>query len=374
MLKKIFALFSSLTIIGSVIIPVIPHQVVSAANYSSATEMRNFVRNTMDENSVRGSAVVIKNGRPQQISLGYAWYGKRIGNGNPKVVYPVCSLQKVVTGAMVVQLINEYKHTNKRFTQDTKISRWYPNLNNSTNITVGNLLTHTSGIMPEGTEVDRGKNYSEQEAINWAIDNVNNSSQDDIGKYHYNNTNYILLAGIISSVTGKSYEANFNKRIVNRLNLKNTYLYQGISKSKTDPISYYSDGSKNYTDPEWVKRSLASQIPGAGNMFSTPMEYYKIQLGLTNGQILDNSDFHYLTNLKSKNTNYSGGVYIKNDNLKMAYGNLANTHFGDWFQMSTDNKNGMILFLNQTDDDESNVKEIGYKILNHIKPNYFSEN
>lgn len=342
---------------------------------SAKSEMRQFVRNTMNQNHVRGSAVIIKNGIPQQISFGYAWYGKKIGNGNSKVVYPVCSLQKVITGAMIVQLINENLKTSKRFTQNTKISRWYPTLTNANKITVGNLLTHTSGIRATGTEINRGKTLSESQAINWTINNVNSSSEGSVGSYYYNNTNYILLAGIIRAVTGKSYETNFKQRIVNRLGLAHTYLYQNIPKSKTDPISYYSNGGKNYTNASYVKKALASQIPGAGNMFSTPMDYYKIQLGLTNGSILSSSDFHYLTHLNSKVTNYSGGVYTKNnDNLKMAYGNLAGTHFGNWFQMTTDNQNGLILFLNQTNNNESSVKAVGYQILNHIKANTFTSN
>lgn len=346
---------------------------VQAATQSENSEMRSFVRNTLEEHHVRGSAVIIKNGVPQQISLGYAWYGKKIGNGNPKVVYPTGSLQKVVTGAMIVQLINETAKTNQRFSQYTKISRWYPNLKNANKITVGNLLTHTSGIKATGTEINRGRNYSEAQAINWVVNKVNSTQENKPGTYYYNNTNYILLAGIIRAVTGKSYEQNFVNRIVKPLGLTHTYLYQDIPNSMTDAISYYSNGSKNYTQAAYVKRTLASQLPGAGNMFSTPMDYYKIQVGLTNGTILNATDFKYLTHLKTKYNNYSGGLYLKkNDTLKMAYGNLGSTHFGNWFQITTDNQNGLIMFLNQTNNQEDAIKATGYQILNHIKANTFT--
>lgn len=352
-----------------------PAHVAKAATQAEKSEMRSFVRNTLQKNHVRGSVVVIKDGTPQQISYGYAWYGKKIGNGNSKVVYPTASLQKVVTGAMIVQLINETANTDQEFSQYTKISRWYPNVENADKISIGNLLTHTSGIHATGTEVNRGCNYSEDKAIQWVINNINATPEGKVGSYFYNNTNYILLAGIISKITGKSYEENFQERIVDRLNLKSTFLYQDIPSSLTDPISYYWNG-KNYQDPSYVKRSLASQLPGAGNMFSTPMDYYRIQVGLTNGSILSKADFNYLTHLKTRNEkDYSGGVYLKNnDNLKMAYGNLAGTHFGNWFQMTTDNQNGLVMFLNQTTDSEKANKVVGYEILNHIKPDTFSSN
>lgn len=375
MKKKFLALAAvSLGLISPTIINTtsLPAQ---AATTAEKSEMRSFVRNTLAQNHVRGSVVVIKNGQPQQISYGWAWYGKKIGNGNAKVVYPTASLQKVLTGAMIVQLINETANSNQPISQYTKISRWYPNLKNANKISIGNLLTHTSGIRATGTEVNRGYNYSEENAINWIINNVNASPEGNVGSYYYNNTNYILLAGIIRAITNKSYEQNFQERIINKLGLTHTYLYQNIPSGITDPISYFWNGRKNYQNPAYVKRSLASQLPGAGNLFSTPMDYYKMQVGLSNGTILSSSDFHYLTHLKTKVTEYSGGVYLKNnDSLKMAYGNLAGTHFGDWFQMTTDNKNGLVMFLNQTTDNEAANKVVGYQILNHVRANTFSPN
>ncbi|MBW7988290.1 class A beta-lactamase-related serine hydrolase [Lactobacillus helveticus] len=343
---------------------------VHASTYSRSA-MRSYVINVLAQNNSRGSTVIIKNGKPQQISYGWAWYGKRISNGNDSVVYPTASLQKVVTAAMVVQLMNEKWHTSERFSQNTKISRWYPELKNANNITLGQLMTHTSGINAVNTEADRGINYSENDAVKWAIDNANAIDPSTPGTYFYNNTNYILLAGIIKKISGQSYETNFNNRIVNKLGLANTYLYQNIPSWKTDPISY-TWNIKNYQDPEYITKTQASQLVGAANMFTTPMDYYKIQVGLSNGAILNKSDFHYLTHLKSRANNYSGGIYLdNNDTIKSAYGNLGGTHFGIWFQMTTDNRNGLIMFLNQTAGDENAQKQVGYQILNHIKPYTF---
>lgn len=344
------------------------NQIFAASAPYDTNEMRSFVRNTLAQNKVRGTVVVIKDGHAQQISYGYGYYGRRLGAGNIKVVYPVCSLQKVITGAIITQLISEGK-----FNQDTKISRWYPNLKNADKITVGNLLTHTTGLLATRTEVNRGINYSEGDAINWVVNRINQLQEGNPGNFYYNNTNYILLAGIIRQVTNQSYEANVKSRIINKLGLKRTFFYPDIPKNKTDAISY-TWRNKNYQNAQYVKRSLASQLPGAGNLFSTPMDYYRIQVALTDGRILTKDQFNYLTHLQSRVTSYSGGVYLKNnDNLKMAYGNLYGTHFGNWFQMTTDNQNGLIMFLNQTQNNEDQNKAIGYQILNHIKANTFTE-
>lgn len=88
-------------------------------------------------------------------------------NGSYNITYPAASLQKVVTRAMLVQIMNEKKHTKHKFSQYTKISRWYPKLKNARYVTVGNLLTHTSGYRAPGSESNRHKNLSENKAINW---------------------------------------------------------------------------------------------------------------------------------------------------------------------------------------------------------------
>ncbi len=70
----------------------------------------------------------------------------------------------MVTAAIITQLIYQ-----KKFNQNTKISRWYPNLKHANQITVGQLMTHTSGINVIGTESNHGVNFSENGAINWTI-------------------------------------------------------------------------------------------------------------------------------------------------------------------------------------------------------------
>lgn len=336
-----------------------------AASYNEA-EMRKFVRSTISKNKARGSVVVIKNGHAQQISYGYANKARNVGTGDSRVIYPTCSLQKVITGAIIQQLIDKGD-----FTAKTPISHWFRGVKNSNKITIEDLLTHTSGIHLRGTETARNRYYTENQAIQWVLNRINAVTSNNRHTFAYNNTNYILLADIIEIETGKSYAANVEERIIRPLKLENTFMYNNIAKNKVRAISYtYKRGS--YKNPSAATLNKVSQLPGAANMFSTPMDYYKILIGLTNGTILTQKEFNTLSSYKSRPNNYSGGVYTKNKGrVKMAYGNLAGTYFGNWFQMTTDNQNGLVMFLNQTHGSENKNKDIGYKILNHIKKNTF---
>lgn len=119
---------------------------VQAKSYSNK-QLRQYTLKMMKKHHLRGSIEIVKNGHAQRVSLGYGYYSKRLKNGNTKLLYPVGSLQKMVTAAIITQLIYQ-----KKFNQNTKISRWYPNLKHANQITVGQLMTHTSGINVIGTE------------------------------------------------------------------------------------------------------------------------------------------------------------------------------------------------------------------------------
>ena len=139
-MKKTFLVLAASLVLGaSAMTAVSPStNTVQAASTKKATtqkqtaaqqaKMRTFVRQTLNDNHVRGTTVVVKNGVPQQISYGYAWYGNNMGNGDPEITYPACSLQKVITAAIITQLINEKVGTSDHFSQYTTINRWYPEI------------------------------------------------------------------------------------------------------------------------------------------------------------------------------------------------------------------------------------------------------
>jgi beta-lactamase len=104
---------------------------VQAKSYSNK-QLRQYTLKMMKKHHLRGSIEIVKNGHAQRVSLGYGYYSKRLKNGNTKLLYPVGSLQKMVTAAIITQLIYQ-----KKFNQNTKISRWYPNLKHANQITVG---------------------------------------------------------------------------------------------------------------------------------------------------------------------------------------------------------------------------------------------
>lgn len=344
----------------------LPSQVHAAATTSAAKAV-------FRGNNIAGTVLLVQNGAVKTVNYGYAWFGRRVSNGAANVTYPAASLQKVITGAMIVQIMNKKKHTKQAFSQYTKVSRWYPKLKNARKVTLGELLTQTSGYLAQGSEYSRGRVQSESSAINWVVNKINTTKQAKRGKFYYSNANYILLVGIIRKLTGHSYSYNFNKQIVKRLGLKRTYIREQVPKKTMQAVSYAYLWKRKYQQPASFTKTVASQLPGAANMCTTPLEYYKIMLGLQNGKVLSQTDFNYLTHLKSRKTTYSGGMYMKKGGkIKVAFGSIAGKHYSTYVQLSADNRNGIIMFVNERSQTEPQIKSLAYTLLDQIQPQTFT--
>ncbi|VDG23567.1 serine hydrolase [Lactiplantibacillus mudanjiangensis] len=292
----------------------------------------------IDKYHYRGTAMLIKNYASNSVtaSTGYAYYGGRKLNTSD-TVYPTASLQKVITGAIIVQLVNEHK-----LTQYTRLSKFYPNIKTSADITIRQLLDHNTGLEQTNEEIDPGKNLTEAQAIQYAISQLNATGA---GKHHYTNANYILLAGIIRQLTGQSLEANVQSRIINKLGLKETYFYNTIPSNITPAASYKYENGKNYQYYA-LTTNLLSSLTGAGNMYMSPQDYYTVQKGLRNGKILNKSDYYYLSN--NYKYAYDGGMWHnKSTHMKYSSGSLRNTGITTHMYLSEGNKTGVIFFSNQ---------------------------
>ncbi|MFC6181792.1 serine hydrolase [Lactiplantibacillus daowaiensis] len=286
----------------------------------------------------RGTAMLIKNYASNSVtaSTGYAYYGGRKVNTSD-TVYPTASLQKVITAAIIVQLVNEHK-----LTQYTRLSKFYPSVKTSADITIRQLMDHNSGLEETNEEIDPGKYLTEAQSIQYAIGQLNATGA---GNHHYTNANYILLAGIIRQLTGKSLEDNVQTRIIDKLGLKHTYFYNTIPSSVTPAVSYkYVNGNNYQYYP--LTTNLLSSLTGAGNMYMSPQDYYTVQKGLRNGKILSKSDYYYLSN--NYKYSYDGGMWhIKSSHMKYSSGSLRNTGITTHMYLSEGNKTGVIFFSNQ---------------------------
>lgn len=145
--------------------------------------------------------------------------------------FRIGSATKTFTATVVLQLVGE-----GRMSLEDTVERWLPgvvrgNGNDGRQVTVRQLLQHTSGIpdvLPEiaalnsaaGYRAERFRTYTPEELVGLAM---RDSRKFDPGRdWSYSNTNYVLAAMIIREVTGHSWAHELNDRIIRPLGLRGT--------------------------------------------------------------------------------------------------------------------------------------------------------
>ena len=139
------------------------------------------------------------------------------------------SVGKTYVAAVALQLVHE-----GRIGLDEKVASylgsepWYSRLANGSDVTVRQLMNHTSGIVryefkPEFTRdltANPEKVWQPRELIAYLLDTPAPFSAGQ--GWEYSDSNYILLGMIIERVTGSSYYAEMQRRLLGPLGLRNT--------------------------------------------------------------------------------------------------------------------------------------------------------
>lgn len=141
--------------------------------------------------------------------------------------FKIASITKMFTTVAVFKLIQ-----NGQVNFNTPISTYLPlsivqGFDNYQNIKVKHLLNHTSGIKDPQTDFQGRLNYwiYMKRFENIPIDSLifwSYASPAGVGNYSYSNSNFYLLAEIIKSVSGVSYQNYITSNIINPLGLTNT--------------------------------------------------------------------------------------------------------------------------------------------------------
>jgi len=279
----------------------------------------------------KGQIMLTKNyaGKAQTIYVGDANHKKKLKN-NQHTIYPTASLQKAITGAMIQQLIAKGK-----LKMTTKLSKYYPQVAYSSQITVRQLLDHTSGI--QMAETTPSTVLSEQQAYRYTLKQLTSTGATT---YHYTNANYTLLAGIITKVTHKSYQHNLQTRIIKPLKLTHTTDKYAAKKPLTAAVSYRA--GTNYHARSYQRR-LFSSLVGAGNLYTNAHDYYKIMCGMRNGKLLTRNQYQQLRH--NYQVRYAGGMYRYADGTKSNHG--ADNGYDSYMYATEGNQHAIVYFANQ---------------------------
>lgn len=215
---------------------------------------------------------------------GYSQLSERWFSSDEKIAataktrYKIASISKSFTAVLVFQLIEQGK-----LSLSTPLSQFYPEVANAESITIEQLLSHWSGIF-NYTDVSNlnekcQQSYTPSEVVE---EIASHRPSLDPGIYReYSSSNYVLLAGIIEQVTGKTFDAVLESNVIQKAKLTQT------SFCGTVPCKDYSD-SYYLVNGEWSKSLDCSHIyvRGSGSMISTPKDLTLFANALFNGDLV----------------------------------------------------------------------------------------
>lgn len=318
--------------------------------------------NTSVTNGYSASVLVAKKG-DIILSKGYGWSDreKKILNTSSSV-FNIGSITKQFTAAAILKLVEQGK-----LNTSDKIGLFYNKAPfDKKNITIHQLLTHTSGVSPR----TGGFRYDEASKEQFLKEFFNAKLQSVPGtKHQYANANYILLAAIIESISGQSYSTFLRENFWKPLGMNHTG-YKSISfHSEMISHGYYF----NYTDGIWKDWGITQEhLPdndkhwysiGKGDIYSTTLDLYKWHVALETNKVLSaksNGLFekpHVAENETGKSHYaYGWATFKTKSGNKVVWHNGSNGIFFGNFVRSVDNDIVVIVLSNMIlNNDSENV-------------------
>ena len=220
------------------------------------------------------------------LSKGYGWSdrNKKIPNSSSSV-FNIGSVTKQFTASAILKLVEQ----GKLKTSD-KISQFYEKVpDDKKNITIHQLLTHTSGI----SRRTGGYRYDEASKEQFLKEFFESELQSEPGtKHQYANANYIMLAAILELVSKQDYDTFLQENLWMPSEMQHTG-YKGINFNSELIAQGYSFIIADGFWEDWG--STQEHLPynenhwysiGKGDIHSSVEDLYKWHLALNDNLVL----------------------------------------------------------------------------------------
>lgn len=277
-----------------------------------------------------GAVLVAKNKKiVYQNQVGYADFRKKTPIKSESA-FQLASVSKQFTAAAIMQL----KEKNKLKLTDS-VNAYFPDFPYK-NITIKNLLNHTSGL-PKYFWVAEHEWKENRPPTNKDLMEVLPVSKAQRffkpgRNFDYSNTGYFVLASIIEKVTGISFNRYLQKNIFDPLNMKNSYVYSyqndTIRKNQLKGYRLYR-GWKHIK----IGNTVNDAIVGDKNVYSTLEDLFKWTYGLNSGLLItqESLDLMYTKGetIYGRKVPYGFGFRLDIRDQKNIY------HYGKWNGFST---------------------------------------
>ena len=226
--------------------------------------------------------------------------------------FDLASLTKQFTALSIMQL-EEKKFLNV----DDKINKYLPQFPHGNEITIHQLLNHTSGLPehPEKFDIRKFRPTNKPD-VDAAKKNEVPLAFTPGSSFSYSNTGYILLGYIIEKVSGKTLDTYFAENIFNPLDMKNTGFKSENSFIDNLAVGYLSY-KKDKAETSWSETNIGV-VRGSSGLCSTVEDLIKWDNALTSKKLISKESYNRMYTPYKNNYCYGWYVY-KNSNEKSYY-------------------------------------------------------
>lgn len=270
-------------------------------------------------NKFNGNALIVQKGKMVlQKSYGYKNFAEHILNDS-NTIFQIGSITKQFTATIILKLQEEGK-----LSVHDNLSKYFPEFKYADEITIENLLTHTSGIYNYTNDIDAADAALVCNPINknLAIEVMQKHEPDfkPGTTFRYNNSGYYLLGLIIEKVTGKSYEQNIRDLVFTPLQMEHSLFDFSHSADTNIAKGYQSISNKSQVEATaWRWDSTVTYA--AGGIWSTTGDMYKWAQAIASKRIISATSWKAATTPHLQHYGY-GWV------IDSAFGKKAITHGG----------------------------------------------
>lgn len=269
--------------------------------------------------------------------LGYSDFHRKIPFQKQTPFY-IASLAKPIT-AIGIMLLQQKKKLN----YNDSAGKYIPELPEyAKNVTIQQLLTHTSGIKDyEGVLED--EILTNKQVLNWL---KTQSTLNFIpgSKYEYSNSGYIILAKIIETTSGKSLDLFLKENIFQPLKMEKTFVFNETVQIEHKAIGFNSE--KHLDDYKQL-------TTGDGGIYSTVEDLYKLDKALRTGELINKSNTELMYQqpiLNNGNSSeYGFGWFVSKSPEKIAMHTGGLNGFRTLFWRDLKNDITLIVLTNQGD-------------------------
>lgn len=327
-----------------------------SAKEKLANQIEQYLNNCYADSIFNGVVLVsVDNEIILEDAWGYQNINSKIKNSF-STIFNLASITKPFTAAAIFILQSEEKLNIKNYVNKYIPEFPYPQM------TIENLLTHTSGI-PDYTHIGQlivklrqsgSKSMTNKDIVEWIVNGRPDLEFQSGSESRYCNTNYVLLAEIIESVSGMSYKKFMQEKIFDKLDMKNSFV---ITPSDSIDRSRFAIGFRNslYGDSKvdhiTSHDGFYDEILGDGGIFMSAGDLNKFSRALHFGilkDVIPKTAFHAFTLSNGEKGKYACGWFVgvnKNRGYIKHGGNWGG-YLSNYYHIPDDNINIIILTNN----------------------------